>query len=173
MNKREEFIRSILKDNPESKKTKIRSWVYVILISVGSLMVIFTILSSIFKWNFSVFYWDKMQVLVISTLSLWETFLESFVSLMFSNHLKKIKNKTIDNDNLDIQLERICRRIDNGVFSTIFYFVIIIVAIWLYEEQTYWEYLKIPILIVYLLLILKTINIYVKLKRNITEFEKL
>ncbi len=173
MNKREEFIRSILKDNPESKKTKIRSWVYVILTSVGSLIVILTILSSIFKWDFSFFYWDKTKGLVISTLSLWETFLESFVNLMFSNHLKKIKNKTIDNDNLDTQLERICRRIDDGLFSTIFYFVIIIVVILLYEEQIYWDYLKIPILIVYLLLILKTTNIYVKLKRNITEFENL
>ncbi len=173
MSERKEIIQSILKDNTKSKKIKLSFLMYGVINSIGSSIIILTILSSLFKWNYQFSDWDKMQGLVIGILSLLDRFPEYLMNFMLSNHLKKIKNKTIDNDKLNTQLKIICNKIGDGIIPITLYFVIIIIATWLYEDGTYWEYFKIPVLVVNLWIIFKIINVYVKLKRNIVVFEKL
>ena len=149
-----------------------------ILFSDG--IVVLSILAEILDYDF--IRWQKTGLIVIISLSFTLKLPNYFYELKLLKHFKNINSKSEfkGNDKLNSDLKNIIDKSNNGFKNNwsviILAIVILITGIWQmgYDVNSpYWNYMKLPILVFYGIVLNGFIITNKKLQHNIDETEKL
>ena len=150
------------------------------LFSAGILVL--SIISELF--NYEIFEWKKTGLLAILSLSFILNLPNQYFELKLLNHLKKLGSKSEYNgiDKLNIELksiiENLNNRLKNGWVEITLAIIILIMGIWQMgfsnnnNNNPYWNYMKLPILAFYGIILFRFIFTNRKLNENITKTEK-
>ena len=149
------------------------------LFSAG--ILILSIISELF--NYEIFEWKKTGLLAILSLSFILNLPNQYFELKLLNHLKKLGSKSEYNgiDKLNIELksiiENLNNRLKNGWVEITLAIIILIMGIWQMgfsnnNNNPYWNYMKLPILAFYGIILFRFIFTNRKLNENITKTEK-
>ncbi len=146
------------------------------LFSVGILVL--SIISELF--NYEIFEWKKTGLLAILSLSFILNLPNQYYELKLLNHLKKIGSKSeysgINKLNIELKsiIESLNNRLKNGWIEITLAIIILIMGIWqiFYSINPYWNYMKLPILVFYGIILFRFIFTNRKLNENITKTEK-
>ena len=151
------------------------------LFSAGILVL--SIISELF--NYEIFEWKKTGLLAILSLSFILNLPNQYFELKLLNHLKKLDSKSEYNgiDKLNIELksiiENLNNRLKNGWVEITLAIIILIMGIWQMgfsnnnnNNNPYWNYMKLPILAFYGIILFRFIFTNRKLNENITKTEK-
>ena len=140
------------------------------------------ILSIIFEFiGYDSFKWQKMGLLAILSLSVILNLPNGLYELKLLKHLKKINDKMAVEriGELNIDLKSIIDKLNNGMknnwVTTVLALVIMIMGIWQMgfdDNNPYWKYMKVPILLFYGIILTRFISTNKKLQYNIDETEK-
>ena len=148
------------------------------LFSAGILVL--SIISELF--NYEIFEWKKTGLLAILSLSFILNLPNQYFELKLLNHLKKLGSKSEYNgiDKLNIELksiiENLNNRLKNGWVEITLAIIILIMGLWQMgfsnNNNPYWNYMKLPILAFYGIILFRFIFTNRKLNENITKTEK-
>ena len=149
------------------------------LFSAGILVL--SIISELF--NYEIFEWKKTGLLAILSLSFILNLPNQYFELKLLNHLKKLGSKSEFSgiDKLNIELKSIIKnlnnRLKNGWVEITLAIIILIMGIWQMgfsnnNNNPYWNYMKLPILAFYGIILFRFIFTNRKLNENITKTEK-
>tara|TARA_R110001632_G_scaffold232256_2_gene372594 strand:+ start:4692 stop:5291 length:600 start_codon:yes stop_codon:yes gene_type:complete len=142
-------------------------------------IIISSILSELLGYNF--FKWQKTGLLVILSLSFTLNLPNILYELKLLNHLKKINSKSeFDGiEKLNNELRNLINKLNKRRKSNRFLFaltiLILIMGIWQMgfdNNNPYWDYMKLPVIAFYGIIIFRFILINKKLAENINETEK-
>ncbi|MDP3358939.1 MAG: hypothetical protein Q8S41_06265 [Lutibacter sp.] len=156
------------------------SFINIILCILSGGIVTFSIMADLIGNN--LFKWEKMGLLAIMSLSVILNLPNSLFELKLLKHFKKINDKIdvegiVDlNNDLKCIIDKLNNRIKNNWIVIVFSLLIMIMGIWqmLYENNNpYWEYMKFPILLFYVIILTKFMITNKKLQYNINESEKI
>lgn len=187
MNKRKNIIVSLKSNLGEPKKgieKRIKflrgmTILNLILTIISAGILVLSILVEIF--GYEIFKWQKSALMVILSLSFIMNLPNQFYELKLLKHLKKINSKSeFDGiDKLNSELKSIIDKINYGFKNNWVVIVlaigILIMGIWqmIYDNNNpYWNYMKIPIIMFYGIIIFRFTLINKKLSENIYETEK-
>ena len=139
-----------------------------------------TIISELF--NYEIIEWKKSGLLVILSFSCVLNLPNQYFEFKLLNHLKKIDSKSefsgIDklNTELKIIIKKLNNRLKNNWIELILAIIILIMAIWQMgfsdSYNPYWDYMKLPILTFYGIILLRFIFTNRNLSENINKTEK-
>ena len=151
------------------------------LFSAGILVL--SIISELF--NYEIFEWKKTGLLAILSLSFILNLPNQYFELKLLNHLKKLGSKSefsgIDKLNIELKsiIENLNNRLKNGWVEITLAIIILIMGIWQMgfsnnnnNNNPYWNYMKLPILAFYGIILFRFIFTNRKLNENITKTEK-
>jgi hypothetical protein len=150
------------------------------LFSAG--ILILSIISELF--NYEIFEWKKTGLLAILSLSFILNLPNQYFELKLLNHLKKLGSKSefsgIDKLNIELKsiIENLNNRLKNGWVEITLAIIILIMGIWQMgfsnnnNNNPYWNYMKLPILAFYGIILFRFIFTNRKLNENITKTEK-
>ena len=147
------------------------------LFSAGILVL--SIISELF--NYEIFEWKKTGLLAILSLSFILNLPNQYFELKLLNHLKKLGSKSeysgIDKLNIELKsiIENLNNRLKNGWVEISLAIIILIMGIWqmgFSNNNPYWNYMKLPILAFYGIILFRFIFTNRKLNENITKTEK-
>jgi hypothetical protein len=149
------------------------------LFSAG--ILILSIISELF--NYEIFEWKKTGLLAILSLSFILNLPNQYFELKLLNHLKKLGSKSefsgIDKLNIELKsiIENLNNRLKNGWVEITLAIIILIMGIWQMgfsnnNNNPYWNYMKLPILAFYGIILFRFIFMKRKLNENITKTEK-
>ena len=146
-------------------------------------ILVLSIISELF--NYEIFEWKKTGLLAILSLSFILNLPNQYFELKLLNHLKKLGSKSEYNgiDKLNIELksiiENLNNRLKNGWVEITLAIIILIMGIWQMgfsnnnnNNNPYWNYMKLPILAFYGIILFRFIFTNRKLNENITKTEK-
>ena len=144
-------------------------------------ILVLSIISELF--NYEIFEWKKTGLLAILSLSFILNLPNQYFELKLLNHLKKLGSKSEYNgiDKLNIELKSIIKnlnnRLKNGWVEITLAIIILIMGIWQMgfsnnNNNPYWNYMKLPILAFYGIILFRFIFTNRKLNENITKTEK-
>ena len=144
-------------------------------------ILVLSIISELF--NYEIFEWKKTGLLAILSLSFILNLPNQYFELKLLNHLKKLDSKSEYNgiDKLNIELksiiENLNNRLKNGWVEITLAIIILIMGIWQMgfsnnNNNPYWNYMKLPILAFYGIILFRFIFTNRKLNENITKTEK-
>ncbi len=135
--------------------------------------------------GFEIFKWQKMGLLTMTILSLSFALRlpQEIYELELLKHLKKINSnsnfKGIDKLNRELKsiINKLNDRIKNNWIVIIFAIGIVVMGLWQLgfdsgNNNSYWKYMKLPVLTFFGLIIVQFISTNRKLTRNIREMEK-
>ena len=151
----------------------------LILTLISGGILVLSIISELF--DYEIIKWQKSALMVILSLSFIINLPNQFYELKLLKHLKKINSKSeFDGiDKLNSELKNIIDKSNNGFKNNwsiiILAFGILIMGIWQMgsdENNPYWNYMKLPILTFYGIIIFRFINRNKKLNENIEKTEK-
>lgn len=151
----------------------------LILTLISGGILILSIISELF--DYEIIKWQKSALMVILSLSFIMNLPNQFYELKLLKHLKKINSKSeFDGiDKLNSELKNIIDKSNNGFKNNwsiiILAFGILIMGIWQMgfdENNPYWNYMKLPILAFYGIIIFRFISRNRKLNENIEKTEK-
>lgn len=185
MKERKEILLSVKSNYGEIKKgiDKRISYLKGMNILNGSLFIIsggvliITILSELLGYNF--FKWNKMGIMAILSLAFILRLPKDILELKLLNHYKKIENVTFENKTINLlnnDLANIIGVLNKGIHNNIIIIIcaigIMFMGIWLlYDENTpYWNYMKIPVLVFYVIILVDYLNINTKISANIKNY---
>ncbi len=149
----------------------------MILFSAG--IIILSILSELFEYE--IFKWQKTALLAILSLSFILNLPKQLYELKLLRHLKNINSKLkFDGiDKLNRELKNIIDKLNKGLKDNWMVIVlaigIMIMGIWqlCYDNNTpYWNYMKLPIIVFYGIIIFRFIITNKKLTENIDKTER-
>ncbi|UYW01450.1 hypothetical protein K5I29_00380 [Flavobacterium agricola] len=161
------------------------SLTFIIVFSVLGLLcltgVVFAMLVDWFHLNFSLT-WNKSSALVISSILCLLFLAESFYSYLLLKHIKRAQNKKANKNAelVNLELNQIISkqmRLTSNKLLFILGLAIVICALLVEFFNTdvlyvyLWNYLKIPLLIFYVLLFKQVIKNLIQIKRNNILFE--
>jgi len=148
------------------------------LFSAGILVL--SIISELF--NYEIFEWKKTGLLAILSLSFILNLPNQYFELKLLNHLKKLGSKSefsgIDKLNMELKniIEKLNNRLKNGWIEITLAIIILIMGIWQMgfsdNNNPYWNYMKLPILAFYGIILFRFIFTNRKLNENINKTEK-
>ena len=149
------------------------------LFSAG--ILVFTIISELFNYDF--FKWEKTGLLAILSLNFVLNLPNQFYELKLLKHLKKINSKSefdgIEKLNIELKniIEKLNNRWKNGWPEIILAIIIMIMGIgqmgfYNNNNNPYWNYMKLPILAFYGIILFRFIFTNRKLNENINKTEK-
>tara|TARA_R110001606_G_scaffold51236_1_gene127755 strand:- start:201 stop:785 length:585 start_codon:yes stop_codon:yes gene_type:complete len=147
------------------------------LFSAGILVL--SIISELF--NYEIFEWKKTGLLAILSLSFILNLPNQYFELKLLNHLTKLGSKSEFSgiDKLNIELKNIIKnlnnRLKNGWIEITLAIIILIMGIWqmgFSNNNLYWNYMKLPILVFYGIILFRFIFTNRKLNENINKTEK-
>lgn len=147
------------------------------LISAGFLLL--SIISELF--DYEIIKWQKAAIMVLISLSFIMNLPNQFYELKLLKHLKKINLKSDFNgiEKLNSELKNIIDKSNNSFKNNwsiiILAIAILIVGIWQMgfdENNPYWNYMKLPTLMFYGIIIFRFIIRNRKLNKNIEKTEK-
>ena len=148
------------------------------LFSAGILVL--SIISELF--NYEIFEWKKTGLLAILSLSFILNLPNQYFELKLLNHLKKLGSKSeyngIDKLNIELKIiiENLNNRLKNGWVEITLAIIILIMGLWQMgfsnNNNPYWNYMKLPILAFYGIILFRFIFTNRKLNENITKTEK-
>jgi hypothetical protein len=146
-------------------------------------ILVLSIISELF--NYEIFEWKKTGLLAILSLSFILNLPNQYFELKLLNHLKKLGSKSEYNgiDKLNIELksiiENLNNRLKNGWVEITLAIIILIMGLWQMgfsnnnnNNNPYWNYMKLPILAFYGIILFRFIFTNRKLNENITKTEK-
>ena len=144
-------------------------------------ILVLSIISELF--NYEIFEWKKTGLLAILILSFILNLPNQYFELKLLNHLKKLGSKSEYNgiDKLNIELksiiENLNNRLKNGWVEITLAIIILIMGLWQMgfsnnNNNPYWNYMKLPILAFYGIILFRFIFTNRKLNENITKTEK-
>jgi hypothetical protein len=146
-------------------------------------ILVLSIISELFKYE--IFEWKKTGLLAILSLSFILNLPNQYFELKLLNHLKKLGSKSEYNgiDKLNIELksiiENLNNRLKNGWVEITLAIIILIMGLWQMgfsnnnnNNNPYWNYMKLPILAFYGIILFRFIFTNRKLNENITKTEK-
>jgi hypothetical protein len=151
----------------------------LILTLISGGILVLSIISELF--DYEIIKWQKSALMVILSLSFIINLPNQFYELKLLKHLKKINSKSeFDGiDKLNSELKNIIDKSNNGFKNNwtiiILALGILIMGIWQMgfdENNPYWNYMKLPILAFYGIIIFRFINRNKKLNENIEKTEK-
>ena len=125
--------------------------------------------------------WKKTGLLAILSLSFVLNLPYELYELKLLNHLKKINSKSeFDGiEKLNNELKKLINKLNNKLRSNWFVFslaiLIMVMGIWqmlIEDKNPYWNYMKLPILAFYGIIIFRFINTNKRLSENIKKTEK-
>jgi hypothetical protein len=125
--------------------------------------------------------WKKTGLLAILSLSFVLNLPYELYELKLLNHLKKINSKSeFDGiEKLNDELKKLINKLNNRLRSNWFVFalaiLIMVMGIWqmlIEDKNPYWNYMKLPILAFYGIIIFRFINTNKRLSENIKKTEK-
>ncbi len=149
-----------------------------ILISIfcfGFLMT--SIISEQLDYDF--FKWEKTGLLTLLSLMAFLNLPNGIFELKLLTHFKKI-NEYKDfngieklNDDLKFQIDKLNNRIETNIIPLVLGVLILIMSGWqtMSENNPYWEYMKIPIILFFGFIIIRFIIVNKKLTENIRKVE--
>ena len=153
--------------------------VHIVLTIISAGIIVLSILAEIV--DYEIFKWQKLALMVILSLSFIMNLPNQFYELKLLKHLKNINSKSefdgIDklNSELKIIIDKLNNRFKSN-WSIIFLALgILIMGIWqvlIEDKNPYWNYMKLPILAFYGIILFRFINTNKRLYENITETEK-
>lgn len=158
---------------------KLMSIINIILIIFSAGILFLSIVSEQFGIGF--FKWEKMGLIAILSLSFVLNLPKSLYELKLLKHLIRINSKSEFNgiEKLNNELKNIIYQLNNGLknnWHVIFLaIVIMIMGIWqsLYDQSNpYWQYMKIPVILFFGIIVVQFINTNKKISDNINETEK-
>ncbi|HSQ46411.1 MAG TPA: hypothetical protein VLM44_05765 [Lutibacter sp.] len=159
---------------------KAASFFNIILSMLCGGLVIFSIISELIGND--LFKWQKMALLAILSLSVFLNLPNSYFELKLLKHFKKINDK-IDVEGigqLNIDLKNIIYKLNNGIKNNwiiiVLSILILFMGIWQMlndNNNPYWKYMKIPILLFYGIILTRFMITNKKLQYNIDEKEKI
>ena len=146
-------------------------------------ILVLSIISELF--NYEIFEWKKTGLLAILSLSFILNLPNQYFELKLLNHLKKLGSKSefsgIDKLNIELKsiIENLNNRLKNGWVEITLAIIILIMGIWQMgfsnnnnNNNPYWNYMKLPILAFYGIILFRFIFTNRKLNENITKTEK-
>jgi len=143
-------------------------------------ILVLSIISNLF--NYEIFKWEKTGVLAILSLSFVLNLPNQFYELKLLNHLKKINSKSefegIEKLNIELKniIEKLNNRLKNGWLEIILAIIIMIMGIWQMgfsnNNNPYWNYMKLPILAFYGIILFRFVFTNRKINENINKTEK-
>jgi hypothetical protein len=144
-------------------------------------ILVLSIISELF--NYEIFEWKKTGLLAILSLSFILNLPNQYFELKLLNHLKKLGSKSefsgIDKLNIELKsiIENLNNRLKNGWVEITLAIIILIMGIWQMgfsnnNNNPYWNYMKLPILAFYGIILFRFIFMKRKLNENITKTEK-
>ena len=151
----------------------------LILTLISGGILVLSIISELF--DYEIIKWQKSALMVILSLSFIINLPNQFYELKLLKHLKKINSKSeFDGiDKLNSELKNIIDKSNNGFKNNwtiiILALGILIMGIWQMgfdENNPYWNYMKLPILAFYGIIIFRFISRKKKLNENIEKTEK-
>jgi hypothetical protein len=125
--------------------------------------------------------WKKTGLLAILSLSFVLNLPYELYELKLLNHLKKINSKSEfdGTEKLNDELKKLINKLNNRLRSNWFVFalaiLIMVMGIWqmlIEDKNPYWNYMKLPILAFYGIIIFRFINTNKRLSENIKKTEK-
>lgn len=158
---------------------KLMSIINIILIIFSAGILFLSIVSEQFGIGF--FKWEKMGLIAILSLSFVLNLPKSLYELKLLKHLIRINSKSEFNgiEKLNKELKNIIYQLNNGLKNNwhVFFLaiVIMIMGIWqsLYDQSNpYWQYMKIPVILFFGIIVVQFINTNKKISDNINETEK-
>ncbi len=145
-------------------------------------ILVLSIISNLF--NYEIFKWEKTGLLAILSLSFVLNLPNQFYELKLLNHLKKINSKSefegIEKLNIELKniIEKLNNRLKNGWLEIILAIIIMIMGIWQMgfsnnnNNNPYWNYMKLPILAFYGIILFRFVFTNRKINENINKTEK-
>ncbi|QXP72357.1 hypothetical protein H0I31_00630 [Tenacibaculum sp. AHE15PA] len=187
MNDRKNIIISFKSNYGERKKGIEKRIQYLKGMSILNLVLtllcggilISSIISELF--GYTIFRWEKTGLLAILSLSFVLNLPNELYELKLLNHLKKINSKPefngIDklNSELKKMIDKLNNRFKNNWSVIVLAILILIMGIWQMgfdNNNPYWNYMKLPILVFYGIIIFRFIITNRKLNENIEKTEK-
>ena len=158
---------------------KLMSIINIILVIFSAGILFLSIVSEQFGIGF--FKWEKMGLIAILSLSFVLNLPKSLYELKLLKHLIRINSKSEFNgiEKLNKELKNIIYQLNNGLKNNwhVFFLaiVIMIMGIWqsLYDQSNpYWQYMKIPVILFFGIIVVQFINTNKKISDNINETEK-
>ena len=131
--------------------------------------------------GFEFYKWQKTGLLAILSLSTILNLPNELYELKLLNHLKKINSKSeFDGiEKLNDELKKLINKLNNRLRSNWFVFalaiLIMVMGIWqmlIEDKNPYWNYMKLPILAFYGMIIFRFIKTNKRLSENIKKTEK-
>ncbi|WP_288954483.1 hypothetical protein [uncultured Polaribacter sp.] len=153
--------------------------VNIVLTIISAGIIVLSILAEII--DYEIFKWQKLALMVILSLSFIMNLPNQFYELKLLKHLKNINSKSefdgIDklNSELKIIIDKLNNRFKSNWSIIFLAFGILIMGIWqvlIEDKNPYWNYMKLPILAFYAIILFRFINTNKRLYENITETEK-
>ncbi|MFL3661102.1 MAG: hypothetical protein ACI6PN_05060 [Polaribacter sp.] len=147
------------------------------LFSAGILVL--SIVSGLF--NYQIFKWEKTGLLAVLSLSFILNLPNQFYELKLLNHLKNINSKSefdgIEKLNIELKsiIKKLNNRLKNGWLEIVLAIIIMIMGIWQMgfdNNNPYWNYMKLPILAFYGIILFRFVFTNRKLNENINKTEK-
>ncbi len=129
--------------------------------------------------GYEVYKWENTGIFALLSLIAFLNLPSEIFEFKLLNHFKKI-NKSNDsigieklNSDLKLLIDKLNNRIKTNIIPIILGVLILIMSAWqtISKDNPYWEYMKIPILLFFSLIIVRFIIINKKLTENIRETE--
>ncbi len=176
-------LKSSLGETPKGLKSRIK-FLKILIIIYSLIMIVFagiltlSIISGLF--NNEIISWQKSSLAVIMSFSFSLNLPKQIFELKLLKHLMKINTKP-DFDGitkLNNELKKIIDQLNNTLktrwFVVLLVIFTLIMALWqlFSENNPYWDFMKIPFLLIYGILLTDFIITNRKLTKNIKETEK-
>lgn len=128
---------------------------------------------------FDFYKWQKTGLIALLSLIVFLNLPNAIFELKLLKHFKKINNyndfngiEKLNND-LKFQIDKLNNRIRTNIIQVILGILILFMSAWqtMNENNPYWEYMKIPIILFFGFIIIKFIIVNKKLTENIQKVE--
>ena len=158
---------------------KLMSTINIVLIIFCAGILFHSIISE--QFGIGYFKWQKMGLITILSLSFVLNLPKALYELKLLKHLKRINTKSEFSgiEKLNNELKNIIDQLNNGLKNNwhiiLLAIVLMIMGIWqsLYDQSNpYWQYMKIPVILFFGIIVIRFINTNKKISDNINETEK-